>query len=77
MHYNLKKATKGDLKAEMFSQQNAQDLMTILLEHLDNKTKSDTEKLATIRNFANAWYDQATICVNDCATELLRRKESV
>jgi len=77
MHYNLKKASKSDLKAEMFSQQNAQDLMTILLQHLDNNNKSDTEKLATIRNFANAWYDQATICVNDCANELNRRKEEV
>lgn len=77
MHYNLKKAGKNEIKAEMFSQQNAQDLMTILLQHLDNSTKSDAEKLATIRNFANAWYDQATICVNDCAAELLRRKESV
>jgi len=77
MHYNLRKASKSDLKSELYSQMNAQDLMTILLQHLDNSNKSDTEKLAVIRNYANAWYDMATISVNDCTTELNRRKESV
>jgi hypothetical protein len=77
MHHNLKKASKSDLKAELTSQQNAQDLMTILLQHLDNNNKSDTEKLETIRNFANTWYDMATYAVNDCTNELNRRKEEV
>jgi hypothetical protein len=75
MNYNIRKAGKNELTAQIQTQQEVQRLMTVVLEHLNNSNKTDAEKLASINSFANGWYDMATIQINDCIKEITRRKE--